>query len=328
MSALSVLLLHAKYACTAIGAVWLGIKLLSAFFSSLVAASTPKRNLKKLGEWAVVTGATDGIGKAIAACLAKKQMSVLLVARNKQRLDETAKELKGLTKGLVKTVDVDFSKSAEEVYAKLGGALKDLEVGVLVNNVGLSYPHAKFYYELDSQYVDDLIELNVRSVLRTTHLVYKGMCDRKKGAILSISSAAAVLPSDPLYCAYSGTKAAAEAFSRSLAEECRGKNVLVQCQVPLLVTSKLSKVKRSSIFCPDPATYAKAALDCLERGDTQSTVVSPYFWHTAQYWLVSLMPVKLWHYIRLGQTLDIRKRALKKAEREAAEGGEKSKKGE
>ncbi|PHJ15368.1 3-ketoacyl- reductase [Cystoisospora suis] len=80
------------------------------------------------------------------------------------------------------------------------------------------------------------------------------MCERKRGAIICVGSGASEIASDPLYCAYSATKASAEAFCRSLQPECASKNILVQCHVPLLVTTKLSKVRTASLMTPSTKT--------------------------------------------------------------------------
>eukprot|EP00386_Alphamonas_edax_P016068 GDKI01049103.1.p1 GENE.GDKI01049103.1~~GDKI01049103.1.p1 ORF type:complete len:324 (-),score=100.47 GDKI01049103.1:113-1084(-) len=308
--------------CAVLGALVLAKFLLSWFLNGAKALITPKRDLAKQGEWAVVTGATDGIGKAIAKQLAKRGMSVYLLSRSPERLEETAKELKALPKcGQVKTLSVDFSQSPEKIYPQIEAALKDLDVGVLVNNVGVSYPHAMYYNELPAKHVDDMIELNVRSVLRMTHIVYPGMMSRKRGVILSISSGAATLPSDPLYCGYSATKAAAEAMTRSLAPEAATKNVLVQCQCPLLVTSKLSKVRSTGFFTPNPDTFASQAVKSLEAGDALPALLpgGPILGHKIQMGGAHLLPVWAWNKLRFSMVSEVRRKAMKKKEKEAAE---------
>ncbi len=93
--------------------------------------------MKKYGEWAVVTGATDGIGKEYARELARRGMKVVLIARNPEKLQRVAEELGRETKSQISTVVADFSKGPE-IYPGIRLALNDLDIGVLVNNVGVS----------------------------------------------------------------------------------------------------------------------------------------------------------------------------------------------
>ena len=125
----------------------------------------PSKNIKKrYGSWTVVTGATDGIGKAMAFELAKRGLNVVLISRSKDKLIECAAELTAkYPKVEVKILDVDFSDFSAAVRTRVTSFLEGLDVGVLVNNVGISYPFTKFFHELDDDRVEQLITLNVNS---------------------------------------------------------------------------------------------------------------------------------------------------------------------
>lgn len=125
----------------------------------------PSKNIKKrYGSWAVVTGATDGIGKAMAFELAKRGLNVVLISRSKDKLIECAAELNAkYAKVEVKILDVDFSDFTAAVRTRVSSFLEGLDVGVLINNVGVSYPFTKFFHELDDERVEQLITLNVNS---------------------------------------------------------------------------------------------------------------------------------------------------------------------
>merc|ERR1711871_1802519 len=142
-------------------------------------------------------------------------------------------------------------------------ALAGLDVGVLVNNVGMSYPFTKYYHELTDTECADLVSLNTESTLFMTKIVLgdatQGMIARKRGAIVNTSSAAGVQIS-PLLAGYSAAKGGVVAFSKSLHYELKPKGVDVQVQTPLWVTTKLAKIRKSSLTVPSPATYAKAAI--------------------------------------------------------------------
>jgi len=108
----------------------------------------------------------------------------------------------------VRTVVVDFSGDLDEGVAKIGEAVEGLDVGVLVNNVGVSYPYARFFHEVDEGLLNNLIQVNVVGTTKVTQAVLPGMLKRKRGAIVNIGSGAAiVIPSDPLYAVYAATKA-------------------------------------------------------------------------------------------------------------------------
>ena len=90
----------------------------------------------------------------------------------------------------------------------LGEFLRGLDVGVLVNNVGASYPYARYFHEVDEALAQRLIRLNVEAVTRVTQAVLPGMVERGRGAIVNMGSgASAILPCDPLYTVYAATKA-------------------------------------------------------------------------------------------------------------------------
>jgi 17beta-estradiol 17-dehydrogenase / very-long-chain 3-oxoacyl-CoA reductase len=166
---------------------------------------------RRYGAWAVVTGATDGIGRAVAFRLAASGLGLVLVGRNQEKLAAVAAEIKARHPKVpeVRTFVLDF---AGEGLAAAVEALKDsirgLDVGVLVNNAGVSYPYARYFHEVDEELMRTLIRVNVEGVTRVTHAVLPAMVERKRGAIVNIGSgAASVVPSDPLYSVYAATKA-------------------------------------------------------------------------------------------------------------------------
>jgi 17beta-estradiol 17-dehydrogenase / very-long-chain 3-oxoacyl-CoA reductase len=134
----------------------------------------------------------------------------VLVGRSPDKLAAVADEIRAKhPKAEVRTFVLDF---AYEGLAAGVDALKEsirgLDVGVLVNNAGLSYPYARYFHEVDQELMRALIQVNVEAVTRITHAVLPGMVERKRGAIVNIGSgAASVVPSDPLYSVYAATEA-------------------------------------------------------------------------------------------------------------------------
>lgn len=229
----------------------------------------PCKDLKKYGEWAVVTGATDGIGKAIAKELLRKGLKVLLISRDEGRLKDTVKEIGG-----GETLCVDFNEFGPEKRAEVKKALDSRDVGVLVNNVGISYEHPEYLHELDEDRIEKLVKLNIDSTNFMTYMVLPKMVEKKRGAIVNMSSGSCLI-SCPLLAAYSAAKRYIEQLSVSLAAEYASKGISVQVQCPLYVTSKLSKFRKATITTPSPDGYAKAAVKAI--GYENST--SPYWAH-------------------------------------------------
>nr|XP_058925914.1 very-long-chain 3-oxoacyl-CoA reductase isoform X2 [Kogia breviceps] len=189
-----------------------------------------------LGEWAVVTGSTDGIGKSYAEELAKHGMKIVLISRSQDKLNQVSSEIREKFKVETKTIAVDFT--SEDIYDKIKTSLAGLEIGVLVNNVGTSYEYPEYFLDvpdLDST-IKKLINVNALSVCKMTWLVLPGMVERSKGVILNISSACGMYPV-PLLTMYSATKAFVDFFSRCLHEEYKSKGIFVQ---PLTTTILLS----------------------------------------------------------------------------------------
>ncbi|KAL3501075.1 hypothetical protein ACH5RR_035524 [Cinchona calisaya] len=273
----------------------------------------PAKNLKKFGSWALVTGPTDGIGKAFAFEFARKGLNLVLVGRNVDKLNDISKEIQSkYAKIETKKVVVDFSGDLNEGVNKMGEAIEELDVGILVNNVGVSYPYARFFHEVDDELLNNLIKVNVEGTTKVTQTVLPGMIRRKRGAIINIGSGAAtVIPSDPLYAVYAASKAYIDQFSKCLHVEYKNKGIDVQCQVPLYVATKMASIKRSSFFVPSSTGYARAAL----RWIGYQPRCTPYWPHSLIWNLIYLLPEFAVDAYRFKFCLGIRKRGQLKDSR-------------
>jgi 17beta-estradiol 17-dehydrogenase / very-long-chain 3-oxoacyl-CoA reductase len=120
---------------------------------------------------------------------ARKGLNVVLLSRSQDKLEDCQAELKAKhPRAEVRVLSVDYSKFDEKARAKVAALLKDLDVGVLVNNVGISYPFCQYFHELSDESVEQLITLNVESTTWMTRIVLPGMLERKRGAIVNIGS--------------------------------------------------------------------------------------------------------------------------------------------
>lgn len=298
-----------------------------------------KRSLCGLTYWArdvttafifsVVTGATDGLGKAYSEALAKKGLSIVLISRTQGKLEAVAREIgqrqhtfwettKKIyfffteTKHQVETkiIAVDFT-AGDHIYHEIEKQLTGLEVGLLINNVGMSYPHPEYFLELKNkdEIYKNIIECNIASVTNMCKVVMPGMVERRKGVVINISSTAAAIPS-PLMTVYAATKAYIDKFSNDLAAEYAKYNIVVQCLLPGYVATKMSKIRRSTWMAPSPQVFVKDALRTV--GVHQTT--TGYFPHTLLIGVIHTLDAispKLSRWIIIRTMENIRARALR-----------------
>eukprot|EP01112_Ceratiomyxa_fruticulosa_P021745 TRINITY_DN776_c0_g1_i1.p1 TRINITY_DN776_c0_g1~~TRINITY_DN776_c0_g1_i1.p1 ORF type:complete len:319 (-),score=62.08 TRINITY_DN776_c0_g1_i1:155-1111(-) len=246
----------------------------------------PAKNLRSYGEWAIVTGASDGIGEAYAHELARKRLNVILIARSQDKLKKVQTEIERDHKVQARIIVVDFSNPDPSIYKNLiEPHIKSLNIGILVNNVGISYEHPMYLDELPQDRIEALIQLNVRATTQMTKLVLPLFQNQRKGAIINVSSVAGVAPS-PLLAVYSGTKAYIEFFSRALAAEYKSQGIFVQALSPSLVVSKLSKVRKPSLFIPSASKFVRSAVRTIG----YDTETSGYWAHSLQTWFLTALP--------------------------------------
>ena len=243
------------------------------------------KDLKKYGKWALVTGATDGIGKAYAFELAKRGLNIVLVSRTESKLKDVEKELREkYTNTEVMYVAADMGNITPEVREKLEKVVNTVDLGVLVNNVGVSYNYPMYYHELSDAAVKSLVDLNVHATNTMTRIALPKMVENKRGAIVNISSAAGDF-TNPLLSGYNGAKSGITHQTASLAAEYASKGVHFQAQTPLFVSTKLAK-QRASLTVPTPEAFAKQAVNQIG----YESVTSPFWAHAAMSYIVKSLP--------------------------------------
>jgi short-subunit dehydrogenase len=177
---------------------------------------------------ALITGASSGIGATYADRLARRGYDLILVARNRDRLDKLAKRLTSATGRSIEVVAADLGNKTD--VRRIEDILRtDSSIKMLVNNAGIGA--AAPLLDSDPDKMEAMIELNVTALTRLTYAIAPKFVARSGGTIINISSIVAVAP-EVLNGVYGGTKAFVLAFSQSLHHELAAKGVRVQAVLP------------------------------------------------------------------------------------------------
>jgi uncharacterized protein len=240
----------------------------------------------RYGPWAIVTGASSGIGEQLARQMAARGLHVVLVARRRDRLDALAAEITRAHKVEARVVELDLVHDG--ACAKLVEAAAGLEVGLLVNNAGFGLKGEFLDLALDEQ--RRMIALNCRVPVELTHTFVPAMVARRRGGVIVVASAAA-FQGLPGTSAYSATKAFEVLLAEGLREELRphGVDVIALCPGPTDTEGPRRTgvdPAKVPIKMMSPAPVAQAALDQLGR----RAIVIPGFANRLVYYLVRLLP--------------------------------------
>ncbi|XP_038564949.1 hydroxysteroid (20-beta) dehydrogenase 2 [Micropterus salmoides] len=244
-------------------------------FREFVLSELWQVDLRTYGQWAVVTGATSGIGKAYASELAHRGLDVILISRSDEKLEMVAKEIQDQYGRKTRTIQVDFT-DGHSIYPSIAEALQGLEIGILVNNVGIAYSdHFAYFLEIPDaeQKITEIINCNMLSIPQMTRLVLPGMVERGRGLIINISSEVGIRP-QPLLSLYSATKIFVIYFSQCLHAEYKSKGIIVQCVAPFLVSTNMTKNVTVNCFVKTASGFVREALNTVGHSSYTSGCLS------------------------------------------------------
>ncbi|XP_018964213.2 testosterone 17-beta-dehydrogenase 3 [Cyprinus carpio] len=227
----------------------------------------PESFFTTLGKWAVVTGGSDGIGRAYAEELSKLGMSVIIISRNQEKLDRAARKLELTTGQEVKVIAADFTK--DDIYGHIQENTKGLDIGILVNNVGIlpSQIPCKLLETSDlEERIHDVINCNVKAMVKMCRIVLPGMQQRGRGVILNVSSGIAKIPC-PIYTLYAASKVFVERFSQGLQAEYKSKGIIIQTVAPFGVSTPMTGHQKPDMVTFTPEEFARSSLKYLKVGD-------------------------------------------------------------
>jgi uncharacterized protein len=178
---------------------------------------------------ALITGASNGIGLELAKIHASKGGNLVLVARNKSKLDELKSELENQFKVSVYTIgkDLSLSNAAQEVYNET--TQQKIQIDYLINNAG--FGDFGMFVETDWNKELQMINLNITTLTQFTKLYLQDMVGRKSGRIMNVASTAA-FQSGPTMAVYYATKAYVLSFSEAVDNEVSDKGVTITSLCP------------------------------------------------------------------------------------------------
>jgi NAD(P)-dependent dehydrogenase (short-subunit alcohol dehydrogenase family) len=189
------------------------------------------------GRVAVVTGASRGIGRAVALALGAAGAAVACCARSAEQVEATAAEVSGhggRARGF--RLDVTRRNEIDAVVADIGAALGPIDI--LVNNAGITLD--KRSVEVTDEEWDDVLATNLTSTFTLARAVAPGMMEQRRGKIINIGSMYGKI-GVPRYAAYCASKAAVEALTRSLAVEWARYGIQVNCLAPGYINTDIPR---------------------------------------------------------------------------------------
>jgi short-subunit dehydrogenase len=239
------------------------------------------------GNWALITGATSGIGAELTSQIASRGLNIVLVARKEKELAEHASQLEKRYGIATKTISADLSTSEGIEKVKLVVE----EIGLLVLAAGIEVNGAFEKTPLEAEL--KLIQLNVTSTLELTHHFSKTMVERKKGGILLLASLSGHMP-NPYFSNYAGTKAYVLNLGASLHGELKPKGIDVSVLSPGLTNTPMvadngMDWSKTPMTAMDPSTVAEYGLNGLGK----RLISVPGGKNKMMAWMAKHMPLKM-----------------------------------
>jgi short-subunit dehydrogenase len=219
--------------------------------------------------YAIVTGASSGIGNELAKVLAKEGKHIIVVATRYDLLEELKTEIQDKYGTKVKVLSLDLANPNAPIAIFDELEKEHINVDVLINNAGFGV-YGKFS-ETELQKEQEMVQVNLVSLMHLTKLFLKGMLNNKSGYILNVASLCAFTPV-PLESVYCSTKAGVLHFSEALANELKGTGVSVTCLcIGLAKTefhkrAKMEDTKVAKRKMMDAAAVAEGGINALKKG--------------------------------------------------------------
>lgn len=217
--------------------------------------------------YALVTGASSGIGRAFARALHARRAKLVLVARRAERLSELSNALGGQPDVAVLPLDLSLPDSVPRLMTFLRD--RSITVDLLVNNAGVGWTGR--FAEQPEESIQQILDVNVRALVSLTRALLPGMIERGRGGIVNVVSTSAFQPV-PFLDVYAASKVFVLSFTEGLATELHGTGVRVQALCPGLTesefheTSGTSRVAFTKTRMMSAEAVVETSLRALDRG--------------------------------------------------------------
>lgn len=237
--------------------------------------------------YAVITGASSGIGTEFAKRLAKEGYPLVLVARRRERLEELAQELN--TECIILAADLSDMDECKRMMQELDS----VDIEVFINNAGFGYCGETL--SIDTETELNMIDLNVKAMHLLAKLALDKMVEKNRGYVLNVASSAGLLPAGPYMTTYYATKAYVTSFTRGVAEELRRRHsdVYVGCLCPGPVDTEFNKVANVEFALKGISAYYCANYAVTQMLKKKITIV-PALKMKALIVLARFVPTKLY----------------------------------
>ncbi|MGD8782358.1 MAG: SDR family oxidoreductase [Ignavibacteria bacterium] len=214
----------------------------------------------KYGQYALITGASSGIGEAFAYKLASLNLNLVLIARREERLKKIKEEIE--LKYSVNVVSLSLDLTKENFIEEVKEKTENLEIGILINNAG--FGSTGDYTDIDADHEEKMIKLNCLAPYILTHHFVKQMKERRKGAIIFLGSVVSLI-SVPYMSTYSATKAFNTILADGLWYELKKYNIDVLSLNPGGTETEFQRLSKVSggPFVRKPEDVVKTALKAL-----------------------------------------------------------------
>ncbi|XP_060787896.1 17-beta-hydroxysteroid dehydrogenase type 3 isoform X2 [Neoarius graeffei] len=227
----------------------------------------PGNFFTSMGKWAVITGGSEGIGRAYADEFARCGLNVVIISRSKEKLDRAATDIEVKTNRNVMVIVADFTK--DDIYGGIKESIQGLDIAILVNNVGIlpsKIPNRLLETIHLEEKIHEVINCNVKAMVKMCHIVLPGMVERRRGIILNISSGVSKIPF-PMYTLYSASKVFVQQFSQGLQAEYKSSGILIQSVSPFGISTAMTDYQKPSMITFTPEEFVRSSLMYLNAGE-------------------------------------------------------------
>lgn len=251
------------------------------------------KTMNNHANYALITGASKGLGHAMAKSLARRGHNLILVSLSGEKLEQKAREIRDETMVDVQFYECDLTRK-EEMEQLILWIKQNFSLQILVNNAGVGC--AKPFTEVDFDLTDKILLLNIRSVVMLTHGLLPVLQKQNQAYVLNIASLAAFLPM-PYKSVYPASKAFIYSFSRGLYAELKGSNVFVSVAHPggMATNHEVSlRIRKSGLLTRATILSVENTAEiCIKRLLRKDPVIIPGLMNKLVWLITRLIPMRV-----------------------------------